>query len=606
MNGKHLFAAAFLLSGLLTAQDAAVKPETSAKPAPAKAQKAAAELAPRVIAFAERPSAVYKAGEKIKFKIWLIQPKANYAKDPVDPGKEKQLEGQKLQFELTGDGAYSKKGSIKSAGSEGADVEAELNRPGFVLLKVTYWHKGKKIVRFAGAGVEPEKIVSGTKMPADFEAYWKERIRKMRERKPEITVKDISSQYSRSYREMARIYDVRIADGEINATGVLTIPRYAGEKMPAVITFGGASWIGARLRLDDAIAMGAMYYCMNIHDTPNQVTGEMKTQLRKRPDIAAYQYNNLLDREKYMPGKIFLRIVRSLDYLKSRPEWNGKDLIATGPSFGGCQTIVAAALDPQVSLCFPGGAAMCDHLGSRNNQIDGWPKLLKRYQANPEQTRLAEENSAYFDAANMARLIHCPTVFAVGFIDQTCPPTSVYAAFNNVPSKNKRMMNATRAAHGGSSKLWEPGAFGPTLSPLFREACRGTELLVNGSFRYRNYDKGKWTPYGWKITGEATVSGDPEKNNCAAKLKAETRLAQKITNIRGTVCKAVLKGRVRGKGALEVRLEGQAEPFVCELVNGSWKAFEHEFTLPEGLRDWTLELKAAGGDLELKELSMKY
>ncbi|MBO4648552.1 MAG: acetylxylan esterase [Lentisphaeria bacterium] len=606
MNGKHLFAAAFLLSGLLSAQEVAVKTENSAKPAPA-AQKAAAELAPRLIAYAERPSAVYKAGEKIKFKIWLIQPKANYAKDPVDPGKEKQLEGQKLQFELTGDGSYSKKGSIKSAGSEGADVEASLNRPGFVLLKVTCWYKGKRIVRFAGAGVEPEKIVSGTKMPADFEAYWKERIRKMRERKPEITVKEITDGFSRSFRENARFYDVRIADGEINATGILTIPRWPDKKkMPVVITFGGASWIGARIRYDDAIANNAIYYCMNIHDTVNQVTGEMKTQLRKRPDIAAYQYNNLLDKEKYMPGKIFLRIVRSLDYLKTRPEWNGKDLIATGPSFGGCQTIVATALDPQVSLCFPGGAAMCDHLGSRNNQIDGWPKLLKRYQANPEQRKQAEENSAYFDAANMARLIHCPTVFAVGFIDQTCPPTSVYAAFNNVPSKNKRMMNATRAAHGGSSKQWEPGAFGPTLSPLFREACRGTELLVNGYFRYRNYDKGKWTPYGWKISGEATVSGDPEKNTCVAKLKAETKIVQKITNIRGTVCKAVLKGQVRGKGTLTVRLEGQPEPFVCKLEDGSWKTFEHEFTLPEGLRDWTLELKAAGGDLELKELSMKY
>ncbi|MBQ9338197.1 MAG: acetylxylan esterase [Lentisphaeria bacterium] len=584
MNRKNLLTAAALLIGLALA--------------------AAQELPPKIIAFAERPSAVYKAGEKIIFKVWLIQPEKQLARDPGDPAKEKQLEGQKMYFELTGDGGYSKKGSFKSAGSEGADVEASLDRPGFVLLKVTYWHKGKKLVRFAGAGVDPEKIVSGTTMPADFEAYWKERIRKMRERKPKIIVTEITSQYSRNYREMARIYDVRIADGEINATGILTVPRYSGEKLPAVITFGGASWIGARLRLDDAVAMGAMYYCMNIHDTVNNVTAEMKAQLRKRPDIAAYQYNNLLDREKYMPGKIFLRIVRSLDYLKSRPEWNGKDLIATGPSFGGCQTIVAAALDKDVTLCFPGGPAMCDHLGSRNNQIDGWPKLLKRYQADPEQRKLAEENSAYFDAANMARLIHCPTVFAVGFIDQTCPPTSVYAAFNNVPSKNKRMMNATRAAHGGSTKPYEPGAFGPTLSPLFREALRGTELLVNGAFRYRAYEKGKMIPYAWKIAGEATVSGDPEKNTCQAKLTAGTKISQKVFNILGKECKARLTGKIRGKGTLTVRLEASGEPFVCNAKD-EWTDFSHEFTLPEGLRDRLLEMQA-DGELELKELSLKY
>ena len=56
--------------------------------------------------------------------------------------------------------------------------------------------------------------------------------------------------------------------------------------------------------------------------------------------------------------------------------------------------------------------------------------------------------------------------------------------------------------------------------------------------------------------------------------------------------------------AHQIRLEGQAEPFVCKLENGSWRSFEHEFTLPEGLRDWSLEFKADGGELELKERSL--
>ena len=584
MNKKNLLAAALLLTGLLLA---------------------AAELPPKLIAFAERPSAVYKTGETIRFKIWLIQPKAEAARDPEDPDKEQQIEGMKMTWELTGDGKYRKKGSLVS-GKEPAVVEAELKRPGFVLLKVTAWPKGKKIVRFAGAGVDPEKIVSGTAMPADFEAYWQERIRRMRERKPEITVKDITENYPRNYREAVKVYDVRIADGEINATGILTVPRWPGkEKMPIIITFGGASWIGARLRLDEAVARGAMVYCMNIHDTVNNVTAEMKKTLRSRPDISAYQYKNLLDREKYMPGKIFLRIVRSLDYLKSRPEWNGKDLIATGPSFGGCQSIVAAALDKDVTLCCPGGPAMCDHLGSRNDQIDGWPKLLNRYQDTPEKAKLAAENSAYFDSANMARLIRCPAVFAVGFIDQTCPPTSVYAAYNNVPGNNKRMIHGTRAAHGGSLKPYEPGAFGAPLNPLYREFCNGREMLVNGSFRYRNFDKGKTIPYGWQIRGEATVSGQPEKDDCAVRLTAGSKISQKVFNILGTACKVRLKGKIRGKGTLTVKLDASGEPFVCKAADG-WTEFEHEFTMAEGLRERMFEMQAGDGVLELKELTLKY
>lgn len=562
---------------------------------------------PKIVAFAERPSAVYKTGEEIRFKIWLIQPGSISVKDPADPDSEKPLEGMEMKWELTGDGGYNKKGSLVS-GKEPAVVTAELDRPGFVLLKVTAQPpNGKKIVRCAGAGIEPEKIVSGTTMPSDFEAYWRERIRKMRERTPEITIQDITKRYPRVYQESVKIYDVRIADGEINATGILTIPRWSGkEKLPAIITFSGASWLGAQARFSEAVARGAMIFHMNIHDTITTVPEAMKKELRARPDIRDYQFNNLLEREKYMPGKIFLRIVRSLDYLKSRPEWNGKDLIATGPSFGGCQSIVAAALDKDVTLCCPGGPAMCDHLGSRNDQINGWPQLLRRYQKTPEEAKLAAENSAYFDSANMARLIRCPVGFAVGFIDEICPPTSVYAAYNNVPSENKQMIHGTRAAHGDSLKPGEPGAFSSSMTPLYRQICNGSEMLINGSFRYRDFANGKFIPYAWSVIGEeAVVEGEPENDSCFVRLAPGTEIRQSVFNIPGAACKVRLTGKIRGKGPLTVYLEDSGAPFVCP-AGENWTSFEHDFDMPEGVRGHQLKMQAADSTLELKELSLKF
>ena len=567
---------------------------------------AAKELPPELIAFAERPSAIYRVGEKIRFKIWLIQPQKEDSGDPEDPDRETLLRGHEILWEVTGDGDYRKSGSLIS-GKKAAVVEAELKRPGFVLLKAVVTIRGRQIVRFAGAGVDPEKIVAGTTMPADFESYWRNRIAKMRARKPEITVREITDNYSRSYREMVKIFDVRIADGEINATGILTVPRWPGrEKMPAIITFGGASWMGARVFLEEAVARGAIVFHMNIHDTTNHVDEKLKQELRKRPDIKVYQCSNLLDREEYIPGRIFLRVVRSLDYLKSRPEWNGRDLIAVGPSFGGCQSIVAAALDKDVTLCCPGAPAMCDHLGSRNHQANGWPQLLKRFASPPEKARLAAENSAYFDAANMARLIRCPVGFSVGFIDQVCPPTSVYAAYNNVPVKEKRMIHATRAAHGSSLKPREPNAFSSSLNPLYREICTGTEMLVNGSFRYCRFDGEKPAPHGWLVSGEAVVHGAPARDDCRVRLAAGTRLVQYVFNVRGKALKVVLKGSVRGKGVLTIRLDGAGEPYVCRSEHDGWREFRHEFDLPEGFRSRRLEFRAAEGTPELRGLSLKY
>ncbi|MBR2905363.1 MAG: acetylxylan esterase, partial [Lentisphaeria bacterium] len=470
-----------------------------------KAKKSAvqAKVPAKIIAYAERDNALYKRGETIRFKVWMVQPSSIKYMDE-DLSKVKILEKVKIDYVLEGDGGFLKKGSIVS-GKEPVIIEGKLDRPGFMLLTLTAKDykdlKGRAITRFAGAGVEPLKIVSGTKMPADFEAYWANEIKKLRARTPKITCREASEFYNAENKNLVKIYDVRIEDGDVNATGILTIPLFPGKKkLPAKITFGGASWIGSSPAVKEAVYRSVMVFAMNIHDTKNKVSAKEKGALRKRPDIANYQYINIHDKEKYMPRKIFLRIVRSLDYLKSRPEWNGKDLIAAGPSFGGCQTIVAAALDKDITLACPGGPAMADHRGADNNQKEGWPRLLKSRFAKVD-ARKAKENSAYFDVANFARLIKCPVVFSVGFIDTVCPPTSVYAAYNNVPGKNKMMINGTRAEHGANRKPGEGGAFSTGDSATIREIFMGTQMLSNTGMDYvvpgTKAAKGEIVPYIW-------------------------------------------------------------------------------------------------------------
>lgn len=50
---------------------------------------------------------------------------------------------------------------------------------------------------------------------------------------------------------------------------------------------------------------------------------------------------------------------------------------------------------------------------------------------NPTATQVVR----YFDAMNFATRIKCPTIVSVGFVDKVCPPTSVFAAYNNIPAE---------------------------------------------------------------------------------------------------------------------------------------------------------------------------
>lgn len=145
--------------------------------------------------------------------------------------------------------------------------------------------------------------------------------------------------------------------------------------------------------------------------------------------------------ESYFKG-MFLRVMRALDYVKTRPEWDGKTLIVWGGSQGGGQAIAAAALDPQVTLCVANVPAIGDHGGRLAGRLPGWPKLFNKKELTDDDRKGIAE-SAYFDHNYLVKRIKCETFMGTGFIDKVCPPTSVFAAYNNLPDTVKKHIQTT-------------------------------------------------------------------------------------------------------------------------------------------------------------------
>jgi cephalosporin-C deacetylase-like acetyl esterase len=161
----------------------------------------------------------------------------------------------------------------------------------------------------------------------------------------------------------------------------------------------------------------------------------------------------------YMRG-MFLRVLRTLEFLKSRPEWDGRNLVVRGVSQGGTQALVAAGLDPQVSFCVANIPGFCLNTGAVDGQ-DGFflymqrrdGKLVTRDGLPVSQAMI--DTVPYYDAAVFAQRIKCPCVLSTGFNDRLCPPTSVYAAFNNIPIQAKCIVNDVEAGHGMSGTALE-------------------------------------------------------------------------------------------------------------------------------------------------------
>jgi cephalosporin-C deacetylase-like acetyl esterase len=146
-------------------------------------------------------------------------------------------------------------------------------------------------------------------------------------------------------------------------------------------------------------------------------------------DLKDYRARGRDDRMTYYFHRVFLGCVRSVDYLASRPEWDKKHMIVNGSSQGGALSLVTAGLDRRITALAANVPAMCDHSGRAFKRPSGWPQLVPVDSEGKLDPKVLSV-SAYYDAVNFARKFKGPAIVGVGLIDNTCPATTVFAAYN--------------------------------------------------------------------------------------------------------------------------------------------------------------------------------
>ena len=414
---------------------------------------AAVHAAAGVISFkctVNKNDAIFKPGEKISFSAKMLEDEKDVSRPLF------------LRYSLFHDHKEIKKGTIKADSS--LSLETSLNRPGWVFLHlsaVEEYQDGKsikkrqisqeitkngkkKVVKVyggIGAMVSPEAITPSINEPEDFDEFWqnaKKELAAVPLKVKEIKQLDIKE---------VRAFDVKIScAGGKPVSGILCLPLNAAPgSAPAVLTFHGA---GVRSAYPDIAyaKLGAITFNVNAHGIENGKPDQYYRDLHKNyyfTTLDEKRQNNYLrwnrdDRNKYYMRGMFLRVLRALEYVKTLPEWDGKHIAVTGTSQGGTQSIVAAALDKDVTFVRAGVPGWCDISGVLADRRSGGGKVyfLDEVRANPA---LAKETS-YFDCMFFAKRIKCPIYMNTGFADVTCPPSSVFAAYNQLPQKTEKYM----------------------------------------------------------------------------------------------------------------------------------------------------------------------
>jgi len=278
--------------------------------------------------------------------------------------------------------------------------------------------EGKPIFFDGGACASPETL-KGLPEPADLDAYWK----KQKEILAAVPLKVLEKKELPGNAKV-NAFDVKVAcAGKMPVSGILCMPKNAKPKsLPAKVTFRGYSVSGADPNLGEGEKV--IYFNINAHGILNGQPKEYYDNLGKTT-LKSYAFNeqeNSNPDTSYFNG-MFLRVLRALEFVKSLPEWNGKDLEANGGSQGGLQSLAAAGLDPDVNVCFAWSPWCCDFGRTEQGRIvGGWYVKYK-----PALN--------YYDPINLVKRANpkCKLTIIANLGDYVCPPSGVWIAYNNFP-----------------------------------------------------------------------------------------------------------------------------------------------------------------------------
>ena len=397
--------------------------------------------APVLKVSADREEALYKVGEPFRFLIEL-----------TDDGKP--LAGEKIYCNFIGEETARGRAEVTTDAAGKAEVSRTFDRPGFIRCAASAQVGGKKVSASGGAGAEPEKIVPARPEPADFDAYWAGVKAELNAMPLKVKLTQVEPP-QKGVRDRVKVYDfeINMPSGR-PVRGYLAMPSGAAAKsLPAQVSFHGAGVRGSSMPVGTALK-GRIAIDINAHGIENGKPKEYYENLLKG-DLRSYRYDGRTSRDTIYFRGMYQRIYRTLQFVKSLPEWDGRTLIAVGTSQGGGQALVAAGIDPDVTCCVAYVPALCDHGGFAVGRESGWPRFHKEEGGTSPEVMTAAD---YIDAVNFARKITgADTVLTTGFIDLSCTPSSVFAAYNVIPSGSKQIWCSPPSDHSVPREFYSRG-----------------------------------------------------------------------------------------------------------------------------------------------------
>lgn len=271
--------------------------------------------------------------------------------------------------------------------------------------------------------------------PADFDEFWDKSLKEMRATDPKLEL--VPAKFQAHGAECFDLYFTGTGDCRIHAKYLK--PANNPGPHPGIVFFHGYS--GSAGDWQDKLSYVLAGFSVLAMDCRGQAgSSEDKVSVCGNTlhghIIRGLQENSP---DKLYFRNVFLDTARCADILMNMREVDPKRVMAMGGSQGGGLTLACAALEPRISRAVAAFPFLCDYKRVWDMDLDkNAYKELRDYFRNFDPRHEKEEEIftrlGYIDVQFLAPRIKGEIKMAVGLLDEICPPSSQFAAYNKITS----------------------------------------------------------------------------------------------------------------------------------------------------------------------------
>jgi cephalosporin-C deacetylase len=295
---------------------------------------------------------------------------------------------------------------------------------------------------------QPERVE-----PADFDAFWSATLEESRAFPLEASFVPLETPL-----KTLETFDVIFNGyGGQPIKGWFVLPRDRTEPLPCVVEFLGYG--GGRGFAHDWLSFASAGHAHLIMDTRGQGsawsqgdTPDLETEAGNA-QFPGFMTRGILSPRTYYYRRVFTDGVRAVEAARSHPVIDGSRIAVTGGSQGGGISLAVAGLEPTVSVCMPDVPFLCQY--RRATEItDSAPysEISNYLRVHRDKLETVFSTLSYFDGVNFAARGHAKALFSVGLMDDICPPSTVYAAYNNWAGEKRISIYPYNRHEGGQSQ----------------------------------------------------------------------------------------------------------------------------------------------------------